>query len=670
MNLISLLGPLIYLPLLLTWSSPGILKISPKIQKQEVIKDTSLILELNRKAEGLRYKKSDSIGILAKEALALSEKIEYEKGIIYSYYNLALHELYQGNTSRSLEFYTKNTDNPNLNKYPSLAIKLYNDIAQAYFIRAEHPKAFEAFIKAKNIAETTNNSYELIRLNSNLGTLFSLLEDYEEAIKYYNEAFSKIDDNTPDYMRSLIFANLGYLNLKQNKLDSALEYLEKGIKYAGNTDYSTIIAFNYISLGDLYNLKKEYAKGLEYYEKAQTEYLKNGDKKGTADLYYGIAESYKGLKEYTISKKYAVKSLDLYKSFSLKSGLEKCYRLLYELSKIKNDLSSSLFNLERAEVYSDSISKEQNKTNISMLQAKLAYAKEKKELQQISTSTISKQRSYIIGSSTFLILAIIIILVIYQSNKKRQQLIAVLAEKTKVLSENEQMLNETNKTKDKLFSIVGHDLRGPIVSLRGLLKLSLEVKNGESQFKRFGPKLLQDLDHIQFTLDNLLNWGQTQMQGANIKPIRIIVKNEIEDINKLFNESLAKKKISIINDIEEEMCACADLNHFRIIFRNLISNAVKFTETSGTIKIDGKEEENMLTISVIDNGIGIMETDIDKIWKNKEHFSKFGTHMEKGTGLGLSLCKEMVEKNKGTIGLKSIIDEGTTFYVCLPVCDS
>lgn len=670
MNLISLLGPLIYLPLFITCSSPVILKINPTVQKQEVIKDTSLVLDLNRKAEELRYKKSDSIGILAKEALALSEEIEYEKGIIYSYYNLALHELYQGNTAKSLEFYTKNTDNRNINKYPSLAIKLYNDMAQAYFIRAEHPKAFEAFLKAKNIAETTYNSYELIRLNSNLGTLFSLLEDYEEAIKYYNEAFSKIDDNTPDHMRSLIFANLGYLNLKQNKLDSALEYLEKGIQYASNTDYSTIIAFNYISLGDLYNLRKEYSKGLEYYEKAHIEYLKNGDKKGTADLYYGIAKAHKGLKQYTLAKKYADQSLDLYKSFSLKSGLEKCYRLLYELSKIENDLSASLFNLELAEVYSDSISKEQNKTNISMLQAKLDHEKEKKDLQQISTTTISKQRSYIIGSTTFLILAIIIILVIYRSNKIRKQLNTILAEKTKVLSENEGILNETNKTKDKLFSIVGHDLRGPILSLRGLLKLSLEDKNGESQFKRFGPKLLQDLDHIQFTLDNLLNWGQTQMQGANIKPIRILVKDEIEDINKLFNESLAKKEISIINDLNEAMCAFADLNHFRIIFRNLISNAVKFTETSGIIKINGKEEKNMLIISVVDNGIGIIASDIDKIWQNKEHFSTFGTHMEKGTGLGLSLCKEMVEKNNGSILLKSKVNEGTIFQVSLPICES
>ncbi|UWX56281.1 tetratricopeptide repeat protein [Maribacter litopenaei] len=454
-------------------------------QKNSILRDTILVLKLNEKAEELRYKKSDSIKMLAQEALDLSREINYEKGIIYSLYNLALHELYQGNTSKSIEYYDGITKNPNLKKYPGLAIKLYNDMAQAYFIRAEHPKAFELFLKAKNIADDTENINEIIRMNSNLGTLFLLLEDYEEALGYYHEAFQFIDENSPPHIRGLILGNLGYLKIRQNKVDEALDYLNEGIEYALKTDFSTIIAFIYLTLGDAYNLKRDYPTALEFYEKSNREYQRNGDKKGTADLLYGKAKAYIGLEEFKTSKKNVVESLDLYTSFNLKSGMEKCYRLLYELSKHESDLTSSLSYLEKAEAYSDTISKEKNKTDILMLKSKLAHEEEKRKLEEISTNTISKQKSYITWSSAFLLLSIVGIVMIYISNKKRKHLNQVLAEKTRVLSENEKVLNETNKTKDKLFSIVGHDLRGPIVSLKGLLKLSLDDDKGETQFRRF-----------------------------------------------------------------------------------------------------------------------------------------------------------------------------------------
>lgn len=637
-------------------------------QNNSILKDTSLVLELNRKAEVLRYKKSDSIKLLAQEALDLSIEIQYEKGIIYSLYNLALHELYQGNTSKSIEYYNDITQNPNLKKYPALVIKLYNDMAQAYFIRAEHPKAFEFFLKSKKIADETKNVKEIVRINSNLGTLFLLLEDYDEALGYYHEASRITKEDTPLHIRGLILANLGYLKNKQDKPDEALTHLNEGIEYLIKTDYSTIIAFAYLTLGDAYNLKMNYKSALEYYEKSEEECIKNGDKKGTADLYFGKAEAYQGLMELDSSKMYVQQSLELYTEFGLKSGLEKCNRLLYELSKHETDLGSSLAYLELAEAYSDTISKEQNKTNILMLKTKLAHEEEKRQLAEISTNTISKQKSYIVWSLAFLLLAITGMIVIYQSNEKRKNLNKILAEKTKVLYENEKILNETNKTKDKLFSIVGHDLRGPIVSLKELLKLSLKDKDGESQFQRFGPKLQQDLDHIQFTLDNLLNWGQTQMKGASTNPVKIMVKSEIEEIKNLFQDNLQKKELTLFIAISEDLCALADINHFRIIFRNLISNAIKFSNRLDTIKVSGDRSNEMVTISVIDNGIGISQENIDKIWSHKEHFSTFGTKKEKGTGLGLSLCKEMTEKNNGSILLESTKGKGSIFHVHLPSC--
>ncbi|RRQ48565.1 hypothetical protein DZC72_12785 [Maribacter algicola] len=630
-------------------------------QTPSILKDTVYILELNRKAEDLRYRKSDSIQILATQALELSKEINYEKGILYATYNLASHELYQGNSTKSLEINSKISRDPNLNKYPDLGIKIYNDIAQAYFIKSEHPKAYENFLMANYLAERTQNSNELVRINNNLGTMFLLLGDYDESMFYYDIARQLIVQETPNHIQGIILSNLGYLNMRKNNLEKAKDYLRQGLELARKTNFSTIIAFNYLTMGEVYGLGKEYNEALEFYGKAEKEYQSNGDKKGISDLYFGLATVHFSLGNYPVSKEFVLKSMDFYKSFKLRTGLEKCSRLLYKIAKYENDFDSSLKYLESAEAYSDSISKEQNKTNIAMLKAKLTFEEERNKLEEKNLATINKQKKYIGWSLASLVLAIIIIFLIQKSSKKRKKINAILAE-------NQQQLHQTNQTKDKLFSIVGHDLRGPIISLKGLLDISLNEENGETQFKKFGPKLQKDLEHIHFTLDNLLNWGQTQMKGSRIEPMNVLIKKEIDQITQLFNDNLKSKKIILSNSLNIDFCVLMDLNHFKIVFRNLISNAIKFTHEGGKISIEGEIFEEHLIIQVKDSGVGISPYDIKKIWDYKEHLSTFGTNAEKGTGLGLMLCKEMVENNKGSIKVESVIDEGTTFHITLPRC--
>lgn len=626
-----------------------------------ILNDTVHILELNKRAEELRYRKSDSIQIIAFQALELSKEINYEKGILYATYNLASHELYQGNSIKSLEINSKLSNHPNLTKYPDLGIKIYNDIAQAHFIQSEHPKAFENFLMANYLAEKTRNNTELVRINNNLGTMFLLLGDFDESLFYYDAARNVIDQETPNHIHSIILSNLGYLNMRKNNLDKAKEYLKQGLELAKKTNFSTIIAFNYLTTGEVFSLKKEYEKALEFYDNAEKEYQTSGDKKGISDLYFGFATVHYELGNYGLSKEFALKSLNLYRSFKLKSGLEKCSRLLYKLAKNESNFEDSLKYLESAEAYSDSISKEQNKTNLSMLKAKLAFEEERTRLEETNLATINTQKKYIGWSLASLVLAIIVIFLIQRSSKKRKVLNSILAD-------NERELHQTNQTKDKLFSIVGHDLRGPIISLKGLLDVSLNEEDGESQFRRFGPKLQKDLEHIHFTLDNLLNWGQTQMKGSRKEPVKLKAKKEIDELSQLFNENLNIKNITLINEIPENLCIEMDLNHFKIVFRNLINNAIKFTHEGGKITLEGVMINDKTVIRVRDNGVGISEDNVNKIWDYKEHLSTFGTNAEKGTGLGLMLCKEMVEKNEGTIMVESAKDIGTTFHLTLPPC--
>jgi len=234
------------------------------------------------------------------------------------------------------------------------------------------------------------------------------------------------------------------------------------------------------------------------------------------------------------------------------------------------------------------------------------------------------------------------------------------------LVENETELRDINETKDKLFSIIGHDLRGPIAAFQGLLKLYKDDEIDSKEFLQFIPKLSSDIDHISFTLNNLLSWGQTQMNGSVTKPSIVSIENLVNENINLLSETADAKSLKIINKMTANILSWTDSDQIDIVIRNLISNAIKFTPENGMITIDALERSTSWEISVRDTGVGIDKEIQEKIFEKSSNITTYGTNDEKGTGLGLSLCKEMVEKNSGKIWVESFKPNGTCFYFTLP----
>ena len=189
---------------------------------------------------------------------------------------------------------------------------------------------------------------------------------------------------------------------------------------------------------------------------------------------------------------------------------------------------------------------------------------------------------------------------------------------------------------------------------------------GQKEFLDFIPKLREDIDHIFFTLNNLLSWGRTQMNGATTKPELVAIDTLVTDNINLLSEIATKKSIEIISMVPENTLAWADTNQIDIVVRNLISNALKFTPMSGKVTINAIDMENCWQVSVTDTGVGMDKITLKKLFDKSSNMTTYGTNNEKGTGLGLSLCKEMVEKNKGHIWVESSLTTGSSFYFTLP----
>jgi two-component system sensor histidine kinase/response regulator len=235
------------------------------------------------------------------------------------------------------------------------------------------------------------------------------------------------------------------------------------------------------------------------------------------------------------------------------------------------------------------------------------------------------------------------------------------------LEDNRQRLDVIVASKDRFFSILAHDLRGPVSALSVFseqLLSNIQSMNSE--------ELIEYLTVIQGTskglnelLENLLLWAGFQVNRVKFAKAEINPREIVDSVTMLFQAALQHKNIKIINDIPVNYRACADFDMVNTIFRNLISNAIKFSPVGELVEVTAEDDGEFLLFSVKDNGVGISEENMSKIFKIDEQLNSVGTAGEKGTGLGLLLCNEMVRKNGGEIWVESIPGNGTTFSFTL-----
>jgi signal transduction histidine kinase len=236
------------------------------------------------------------------------------------------------------------------------------------------------------------------------------------------------------------------------------------------------------------------------------------------------------------------------------------------------------------------------------------------------------------------------------------------------LKEKEDKLQEAIATKDKFFSIISHDLRGPIGSVLALSEIINDNVNSTNieEYKEYMHLMHNEIENTFKLVENLLLWSRNQKGQIEVRPENFKVKAVAKNTIALLQGLADKKYIQIFIDIPESLGAMADKDMFSTVIRNLVSNAIKFTNNGGKITIEAHDHNDHILFSVIDSGIGIPEVALAKIFDlNVNHTTK-GTNNEKGTGLGLILCKEFIEKHKGKFWITSTENVGTKVNFTLP----
>lgn len=240
-----------------------------------------------------------------------------------------------------------------------------------------------------------------------------------------------------------------------------------------------------------------------------------------------------------------------------------------------------------------------------------------------------------------------------------------LQKQKQIIEQQTVELQKANNTKTHLFSIIAHDLRAPIISLKGLLQLYDNNRITEEGFRTLSKRLHENVNSANLLLDNLLIWSFSQIKDTKPTLIKLKLKSIIEEVVFLYKEAIFSKGIKVTNNFTLDLAILGDEQQIKIVFRNLINNAIKFTNINGSIFINAHQQGEFIIISIEDNGIGIKQEDLEYIFSKPK--LNIGTNGENSTGLGLTLCKEMVTNHRGTIKINSQFGSGTTVVVQLPM---
>ncbi|WP_165749707.1 tetratricopeptide repeat-containing sensor histidine kinase [Cellulophaga sp. Z1A5H] len=666
--------------LLIIFSFFNIPELTAQGKKQEILskitahrlagkeKDSSYINLINALGLELRYSNYDSVKILSKEALYLSKKINYKRGeakaLITSSYSEVI-------ACKDSETTLNNIDRAIL---LSTEIKADSTLISAYNIKAiyktyvdDYEGAYEQYQNALLLCDNNRNPLEETKLYSNLATLFSILGDSDESIKFYIRALAITDRLDDKFWVGVVKSNLGFLYNDTHQFDKAIIFLDESIQIFIEVDRKEWLAYAYLTKANILLNIKETKEALRYLDLSKGLQKNLIDKKLKQDLLLSYTKYYQQINELEKSEELAqegyLSSIENQNQILIANFSE----ILYQLNKEKKNQKEALFYLEKFKNITDSTALQSKQNALALLNAKTNFQKQQNDLKLENQRTIKQQKTYITFSIFIVFLVILIAYYGYRNNNIITNLNHQLEDKTQILENSEKTLKYANETQEKLFSIISHDLKSPINALKNLLLL---IKNGDikpSEFLNFAPKLYNDVDAMSFTLNNLLSWSKSQMNGFVNKPINFNVSEKINNSIQLLQENANQKTISIINSVPTAAEVYCDVNQFNLIVRNLVTNGIKFTPSGGEIHIQAAEEKHFWKISIKDNGVGIPTEVLKKLFKPDSALqSTYGTNKEKGTGLGLLLCKEMVTKNGGEIVVKSTVNEGSTFYFTMP----
>lgn len=554
-----------------------------------------------------------------------------------------------------------------------LLAKTDNRQGAVYYVAGDYGKAMESFSRAWEVFDEVGDLEGKVFALNGLGLIYLTEEEYEQAIALWKQCI-QINRGLGDSVsmaKNLFNIGIGYCELRQHEQSyaayvEALDFLEGKEAPVLNLMIRNRIGKHFFDTGDLQHSLSMYSEVLEHVEDVST-----WEK---AYAYTGLGEVYLGMDDLEKAEEYANKGYEAAQQIGAHWDLERVTSLLSKLYQEKGDLSNALFFTQQNKAHSDSLYTSSKNRQISRLQLKVSQAVNRNLVAE-NEANLQKVRFRNIALSLSLLGLIVLaglIFVFGKNLKLKERFNKDLKEMNRsIVFQKEQIdrqhasLVAINQTKDKLFSILSHDLRSPVHSILQTLEMHQLGYFDESQKNEAMDLLYKQVSKTDRMLNDLLKWASEQSENIHSRFSSVNAGTVVEEIIAVYDFQARAKDIQVDHQLRPVSPIWVDRNQFRIIFQNLFHNAIKFTPSFGEISVFYEEDEFSVTVVLRDSGEGMDEQSLLSFSGKKEvrMHSLVGTADEKGTGLGLLLVRQFVTQNKGFIELANLPIKGTEFRV-------
>lgn len=515
-----------------------------------------------------------------------------------------------------------------------------------------------------------------LALLSQIGNIYYSFNDYANT-NFYLQQYLTLDSTEITRRAINVYTTLGLVQIANQNFKIALYNFEKALYKAQQGNEIEWIGLSSGNIGNALSKLKKYKLSNDYLRTDIAISLQSKYFISAALAYSGLGYNYLQMNELTLSKKYFDSAQYFLNSNNPKNentsrGKAILYDYLSEYYERINNYKLALYYHTKNNEVRDSINKKNIHESMSLQLAEIYEAKKEQQAVLLQSTLNEKKQNEI--TYTFIICSIIIILLFLSVLlKQKNKLNTLLQEKNRSIEKEknliEQRKNELvklNETKSKLFSIVAHDLRSPVGNLQGLINMLETGIISKEEFLQQLPDLNLKVETLFGTIDNLLNWTFSQMEGIKAKPEKFNLFELCNNVTNFLQTLAAKKNIQLVNTIHNTQFAFGDKNQIEIIIRNLISNAIKFSNPNALVTINLVTQHTEIIIQVKDHGIGIPDEKMKLMFESKNSISSIGTQGEKGIGLGLIICKEFVTSNGGKIWVEKNEPQGSIFQFSLP----
>ncbi|MGE0931235.1 tetratricopeptide repeat-containing sensor histidine kinase [Peijinzhouia sedimentorum] len=590
--------------------------------------------ELINKSTGLMYNQPDSAEMLLEQALTLT-------------------------TNNNLRF---------------LEAEVYRAQAGLSYITAEYPSSLLASQKALEIYRELEHELGIAQVSNILGLIYQMQGKTEQAIEFHNESIVFAEDLNDLVLLAKNYFNLGIVYDHSQEFETSLAMLDTAEFYALQTLPNPILLRISGRRAEVLFHLGEYEKSLDVNQEVLAMEPSKWDE---TFAYSGIAKTLLAMGKNEEALEAAQKSYDIALELNANWEKQRAAEIIANIYASMGQYDLAYEFHQKFKSHSDTLFNEQKEQELNYLQLQQELFKNEALANEVDLQKqiISRKNLFIAlviaGGLIFLVLAVSL----YQARKEQELLIGSLKKKNdkieqqaNTISQNNQQLQNINKTKDQLLSVISHDIRSPLASVQSILLLFDKGEIDRATQDQLLKDLSKQVDVVSEMLTTLLYWAKSQMAGIHPKPEPVSITGAIRE-QIIFWSDLASKKGVTIGEAPLTIAkAMVDREHIRIVMRNLVGNALKFTPSGGTISFDVKMESDAVSVLVKDNGIGMSQEKLDNLFKEFGHnVQEYGTDNEPGTGIGLILCKQFIEKAGGKIEALSQKGKGSIFMVTLPL---